>query len=366
MKPAITSTATSALSSRGPLAVQILLFDGFDLLDALGPYEVFQAAGMLSNGRVRVDLVAPGGARSVKSGLGGPEIPASHAPDLATVDILLVPGAAGSLNGEDEGSVPALLAREANGPIVEIVRDAMKLENVTVAAVCGGSLILAMAGLVGSRPAVTHHLGMQALATTGATPIAARVVDDGRLVTGGGVTSGIDLALHLVEREIGPRVAHAVEALFEHERRGTVWRSAGPKPIETTPTPGTEAPSTPGTEAHSVTVLPDVAASNVSSIEGKWNVSIFTPIGKQQVIYEFRQSGRGTIGTAAQNDEEMALEDCIYAGDRLSWTQRIQRPMRLLLKFDVVVSGDNLRGTSKAGFLPASRVIGHRQRVSDV
>jgi transcriptional regulator GlxA family with amidase domain len=53
------------------------------------------------------------------------------------------------------------------------------------------------------------------------------VVDDGDLVTAGGVTSGLDLGLYLLERELGPRIAHAVEELFEYERRGTVWHNMG-------------------------------------------------------------------------------------------------------------------------------------------
>ncbi|GAA2778501.1 hypothetical protein [Saccharopolyspora taberi] len=44
------------------------------------------------------------------------------------------------------------------------------------------------------------------------------------------MTSGLDLALYLLEREVGPRVAHTVEQLFAHERRGAVWREAGPVP----------------------------------------------------------------------------------------------------------------------------------------
>jgi transcriptional regulator GlxA family with amidase domain len=55
----------------------------------------------------------------------------------------------------------------------------------------------------------------------------ARVVDDGDLVTTAGVTSGLDLGLYLLEREIGPRVARAVEDLFAYERRGVVWRDRG-------------------------------------------------------------------------------------------------------------------------------------------
>jgi transcriptional regulator GlxA family with amidase domain len=69
------------------------------------------------------------------------------------------------------------------------------------------------------------------LDATGVNAIHARVVDDGDLVTGAGVTSGLDLGLYLLERELGPRIAHAVEQLFAHERRGTVWHARGPVPV---------------------------------------------------------------------------------------------------------------------------------------
>jgi len=84
-----------------------------------------------------------------------------------------------------------------------------------------------MAGLLDGRHAVTHHLGMDVLGATGAIPVQARVVDDGDLVTAGGVTSGLDLGLYLLERELGPRIARSVEELFAYERRGTVWRNTG-------------------------------------------------------------------------------------------------------------------------------------------
>ncbi|MEU2631387.1 DJ-1/PfpI family protein, partial [Kitasatospora sp. NPDC007106] len=80
------------------------------------------------------------------------------------------------------------------------------------------------------RRATTHHLGLDLLDATGVHAVRARVVDDGDLVSGAGVTSGLDLALYLLEREVGPQIAHAVEELFAHERRGTVWRSDGPAP----------------------------------------------------------------------------------------------------------------------------------------
>ena len=103
--------------------------------------------------------------------------------------------------------------------------------ELTVATVCGGSLGLGLAGLLEGRPATTHHRGREMLDATGAHAVHARVVDDGDFVSDAGVTSGLDLGLHLLEREIGPRIAHAVEGLFAHERRGTVWRRRGPAPV---------------------------------------------------------------------------------------------------------------------------------------
>jgi transcriptional regulator GlxA family with amidase domain len=80
-----------------------------------------------------------------------------------------------------------------------------------------------MAGLLEGRRAVTHHLGLDVLEATGVEVVRARVVDDGDLIRAGGVTSGLDLGLHLLQRSFGPQVAIAVEKLFDFERRGTVW-----------------------------------------------------------------------------------------------------------------------------------------------
>jgi transcriptional regulator GlxA family with amidase domain len=70
---------------------------------------------------------------------------------------------------------------------------------------------------------VTHHTALEELAAQGARVVEARVVDDGDLVTSGGVTSGIDMALWLVEREWGRKLADGVARGMEHERRGPVW-----------------------------------------------------------------------------------------------------------------------------------------------
>ncbi|GAB3447022.1 DJ-1/PfpI family protein [Actinophytocola sediminis] len=214
---------------------QIILFDGFDPLDVIAPYEVLHAGGIASGGALSVELVSAEGPREVVSGTGGLALRATGTLDPARAGLIVVPGAAGRFdepdhNGQREDVISVRLARTLTTELPTLLTAAMKNPAVTVGTVCGGSLVLAMAGLLAGRHATTHHLGLDALGAAGAHAITARVVDDGDLVTGAGVTSGLDLGLYLLERELGPRIAHAVEALFAHERRGTVWRDQGPVP----------------------------------------------------------------------------------------------------------------------------------------
>ncbi|MFE9997098.1 DJ-1/PfpI family protein [Streptomyces avermitilis] len=212
---------------------QVVLFDGFDPLDVVAPYEVLYAGGAASAGGVTVELVSAEGPREVTSGTRGLTLTATARLDPERADLVLVPGASGKSSDDtpgDDESIPVLLGRTLETELPGLLGAALERADVTVAAVCGGSLVLAMAGLIEGRPATTHHLGMDLLDATGAQAVSARIVDDGDLVTGAGVTSGLDLGLYLLEREVGPRVAHAVEQLFAHERRGVVWRADGRVP----------------------------------------------------------------------------------------------------------------------------------------
>lgn len=210
---------------------QVVLFDGFDPLDVVAPYEVLWAGRRASGGALSVELVSAEGPRAVVGGSGGLVLHATAQLDPAVADVIIVPGAEGPINpipsDPQAATVPILLARTVETELPRLMRQALDNPSVLVAAVCGGGLALAMAGLMEGRHVVTHHLGMEVLSATGAIPIYARVVDDGDLVTAGGVTSGLDLGCYLLERLLGPRVARAVEEMFEYERRGTVWREAG-------------------------------------------------------------------------------------------------------------------------------------------
>ncbi|ELY78632.1 DJ-1/PfpI family protein [Natrinema pallidum] len=192
--------------------IDIVLFDGFDELDAIGPYEVFengaQAGASLETRLVTLsetDLVtASHGLRVEPDGtLGNP-------------DILLVPGGGWTTEGGvravvDDGAVPAAVGeRFAAGS--------------TIASVCTGAMVLAEAAVLAGRPATTHAVAMGDLEASAATVHDARVVDDGDVLTAGGVTAGIDLALWLLEREFDATIAAAVETEMEHDRRGEVVR----------------------------------------------------------------------------------------------------------------------------------------------
>lgn len=213
------------------MLAQIVLFDGFDLLDALAPYEVFGAAGLATGGALQVELVSLEGARDVPCGVGGVKLATVAALDPQRADVIIVPGAAGPVSGDGPDTIPAILGRAVESGLPAVLQQALNRPGVTVGTVCGGSLVLAMGGLLEGRRAVTHHMAMDVLGATGAIPVNARVVDDGNLVTAGGVTSGLDLGVYLLERELGPRIALAVESLFAYERRGTVWRAQGPEPL---------------------------------------------------------------------------------------------------------------------------------------
>lgn len=202
-----------------------MLFDGFDPLDVIAPFEVLVAGSDAAGGELVVELVSAEGPRPVVSGSRGLVLNATAQLDPSKPGYVIVPGASGPIDGDPDevDTIPVLLARFGETDAVTLMRKAMANPDITVATVCGGSLALATAGLLEDRNAVTHVLGLDVLDATGVNVVRARVVDDGDLVTAGGVTSGLDLALHLLDRAYGPRVALAVEELLEYERRGTVW-----------------------------------------------------------------------------------------------------------------------------------------------
>ena len=100
-------------------------------------------------------------------------------------------------------------------------------------------------------------------------------------------------------------------------------------------------------------------------VAGVWDVTVKTPIGSLAVVYTFTERDGTLQGTAAGHGETVPLHDIVVDRQRITWRQSVTKPMRLNLVFDVRVDGDTLKGTSKAGRLPSSKVTGERQTAPD-
>lgn len=198
--------------------VAVACFDGFDELDAVGPYEVFENAAR-AGASWDVTLRSVRDAETVTASHGLRVEPDGPLAD-ADPDLLVVAG--GGWNARSDAGAWAEAER---GDLPDAVAAAHE-RGATVAGVCTGGMLLARAGVLDGRPAVTHGGALDDLRATDAEVVDARVVDDGDVLTCGGVTAGLDLALYLVEREWGADVAAAVTAEMEYERRGDVVRGA--------------------------------------------------------------------------------------------------------------------------------------------
>jgi transcriptional regulator GlxA family with amidase domain len=186
------------------MTIEILLFDGFDDLDAFGPFEVLNEAGVPT----RFVTIEP--KERVRSAHGATIVPDGV---LGDPDLVLVPG-----GGWHDRSGVGAYAEARRGAITKAIADRHAAGR-RVGSVCTGAMLLAEAGILRGRPAITHHSAIEDLRTFGAdVRVGERVVDDGDIITAAGVTSGIDLALYLIERELGTEAAEAGAREIEWDR----------------------------------------------------------------------------------------------------------------------------------------------------
>ncbi|MFD3436600.1 DJ-1/PfpI family protein [Streptomyces sp. NPDC058685] len=181
------------------MQIAVLLFDRFTSLDAVGPYEllarvpaaetvfVARQAGPVRNDQGSLSLVAD---RTLT--------------EVTAPDIVLVPGGPGAREAMRDEAVLAWLR-------------AVDATSTWTTSVCTGSLVLAGAGLLRGRRATSHWLALEELVPLGAEPTGERVVFDGKYVTAAGVSSGIDMALHLLGRIGGDELAQTVQLLTEYD-----------------------------------------------------------------------------------------------------------------------------------------------------
>ena len=184
-----------------PMRIAIPLFDRFTALDGIGPYEVLQRIP-------GYDVTFIGHRREVvrsENGFLGIQVDATFA-EMPDPDIVVFPGGVGTRALVDDTEV------------LDWVRTAHETTTYTTS-VCTGSLVLAAAGLLDGLTATTHWSAMDLLSKYGAQPTTQRVVEhlDRRIVTSAGVSSGIDMALRLLEVLVDRTAAEASQLVIEYD-----------------------------------------------------------------------------------------------------------------------------------------------------
>ncbi|WP_405429022.1 DJ-1/PfpI family protein [Streptomyces erythrochromogenes] len=208
--------AGSAAGAGEPLKVHVVMFDGVEELDFVAPYEVFSASRFFTDRAVEVRYVTASRPGFVRASY-GTRVGVEHGWAPQEADIVVVPGG-GYARRED----PGVWAEIRRGTLPRALGAAPR-PGLTVAGLCTGVMLLSAAGLTRGRPCTTHHKARPDLEREGGVLKNARLVDDGDLVTAGGITSGLELALWLARRELGADAATGLEAMLEYEARGTVW-----------------------------------------------------------------------------------------------------------------------------------------------
>jgi transcriptional regulator GlxA family with amidase domain len=185
------------------MRIGIFLFDQVDLLDAGGPYEVFLTAGRLAERmgeEAPFDVVTVGLTRATVTAYGGLGLtPHCSVEEAGHLDVLIVPGA---IAIDDVAANPAI--REAV--------DRLRTNSDLVASVCTGAVLLGDLGLLDGRHWTTHWEDVAYLADRVASELGRPWedwVDTGSVVTAGGLSAGISMALHLVDRLTGRKLAVA-------------------------------------------------------------------------------------------------------------------------------------------------------------
>ena len=178
--------------------IGFLVFPNITQLDMTGPHEVF---ARLRGSEIHLlwkslePVAAQGGLRLV------PTTTLDACPQL---DLICVPGGPGMNALLSDEDVLGFLRRQAAAARY-------------VTAVCTGALVLGAAGLLQGKRATTHWTAHHLLAPLGAIPVAERTVIDGNVITGGGVTAGIDFALRVVAEVAGEDVAKAIQLSIEYD-----------------------------------------------------------------------------------------------------------------------------------------------------
>jgi transcriptional regulator GlxA family with amidase domain len=179
--------------------IAIPIFDRLTALDAVGPYEVLSR---IPGATVHFIATEPGPKRTETEMLA--LVADESLDDLPEPEVIVFPGGYGTRELMEDAAIQDWL------------RHAHEHSQWTTS-VCTGSLVLGAAGILNGLEATTHWMLLDQLAELGATPSTERVVEQGKVITAAGVSSGIDMALTLVARIGGPELAQAIQLGIEYD-----------------------------------------------------------------------------------------------------------------------------------------------------
>lgn len=188
--------------------IALLIFDDVEVLDFAGPFEVFSVADERHEHKLFDIAVVAKANKPVTARNGLSVNPHRTINDVSQVDMLIVPGGLGT----------RLLIHDAG--IIDWIRSVSESAE-HVMSVCSGALLLAKAGLLHGLKATTHQGAMKLLAElapdTEVIPDI-RFTDNGKVLTSAGISAGIDMSLHMVEKLHGSAVADATATYMEYRR----------------------------------------------------------------------------------------------------------------------------------------------------
>ncbi|AXE30921.1 DJ-1/PfpI family protein [Chromobacterium phragmitis] len=180
-----------------PYLIVFALYPGVTQLDFTGPLEFLSKLP-----RARCLLASRHG-EAIRADGGVVFSDIARLSNIEHCDLLLVPGGLGTVEAMEDRAFLDELRRLAAGADY-------------ISSVCTGSLLLGAAGLLRGRRAACHWAWLDSLAAFGAQPCSDRIVMDGKLISGGGVTAGIDMALALMAKIAGRRFAQTVQLALEY------------------------------------------------------------------------------------------------------------------------------------------------------
>jgi cyclohexyl-isocyanide hydratase len=182
--------------------IGILVFPQVEELDFIGPFEVLSYVNKIKPDSTNVWLVSAGD--KIIQGYNGLRFFADyHVAECPDLEVLVVPGGQGR--------------KEAmhNETILNFIKERYQQLRY-LSSVCTGALILGATGLLAGKSATTYHTAFAELTGMGVSVKANKVVHDGKIITGAGVSSGIDLGLYLVSMLFGESMAAEVAKRIEY------------------------------------------------------------------------------------------------------------------------------------------------------